>query len=287
MRIGLIDIEPNIFNTAYMQIAGHYVERNDEVDWWSPLTDRQFDYVFCSSIFTFTDRSEVPARAICGGTGYDVSSRLSIEIENSNLDYSIYPKCRTSYIWFSRGCKRKCGFCVVPEKEGGIKSVERKNLNALGEYITVCDNNFFANPDWEKAIRWLRDWGQSVDFQGVDARDSSIHRCEQLLSLRHKKLIKIGWDNPRENLKPKLREIIKTIRPGLLLCYVLIGYDSTEAQDLHRVETLRELEIRPFAMPFDKKDPYQKAFCRWVNRKAVFYSCKWSDYKYHPAAIMP
>ena len=66
MRIGLIDIEPKIYNTAYMQIAAYHKARGDTVAWWSPLTDRQFDHVYCSSLFDYTDKSEVPARAICG-----------------------------------------------------------------------------------------------------------------------------------------------------------------------------------------------------------------------------
>ena len=31
-------------------------------------------------------------------------------------------------------------------------------------------------------------------------------------------------------------------------------------------------------MPFNKSDPYQKRFARWVNHKAVFKTVKWIDY---------
>ena len=119
-----------------------------------------------------------------------------------------------------------------------------------------------------------------MNFIGVDARDLSVYRCEQLLTLRHYKLIKIAWDDPKVNLKPRLVEIIKTIKPRLLMCYVLIGYDSSEAQDLHRVETLRELKINPFVMPYDKSVLYQKAFARWVNHKAIFHKIRWEDYRH-------
>jgi len=279
MKIGLIDIEPKIFNTAYMQISQYHKSRGDIVEWWSPLSDRQFDRVYCSSIFDFTDKSEVPKRAICGGTGFDVTSRLSQAIEGCQLDYSIYPKCYCSFLWFSRGCNRNCPFCCVRQKEGNIKRVKPKQLNPKGKYIIVQDNNFFANPDWEKAIRQLQKLSQPVAFQGVDARDMSIYRCEQLLTLKHCKQIKIAWDNPKEDLEPKLREIIKIIKPYRLMCYVLIGYWSTKAEDLYRVETLRKLKIDPFAIPYNKKNPYQKRFARWVNHKAIFKTVKWEDYK--------
>lgn len=279
MRIGLIDIEPKIFNTAYMQISQHHKDRGDTVNWWSPLTDRQFDHVYCSSLFDFTDKSQVPRRAICGGTGFDVSSRLSKDIENSDLDYSIYPKCNHSFVWFSRGCNRICPWCVVPEKEGRIKSVEPKNLNPRGEWIAVNDNNFFANHQWEMAIRQLEKWGKPVDFQGIDVRSLSIYRCERLLTLQRHKQIKIAWDDPRDNLEPKLRTVIQYIKPYKLMCYVLIGFNSTEKQDLYRVETLRSLGIDPFVMPYDKGDLYQRSFARWVNHKAIFKKVKWEDYQ--------
>lgn len=108
MKVGIIDIEPKIFNTAYMQIAHYYRQRGDKVSWWLPITHRSFGVVFCSSLFDYTDKSGIPDDVICGGTGYDVRSRLSKEMENCDLDYSIYPECRKSFLWFSRGCPRKC-----------------------------------------------------------------------------------------------------------------------------------------------------------------------------------
>jgi hypothetical protein len=60
--------------------------------------------------------------------------------------------------------------------------------------------------------------------------------------------------------------------------FVLIGYDTTEEQDLHRVRMLKGLGCDPYAMPYDKSDPYQRRFCRWVNHRAVFQSVEWEDY---------
>ncbi len=280
MRIGLIDIEPKIFNTAYMQIATYHRAKGDTVDWWSPPTDQQFHHVYCSSLFDYTDKSEVPERTICGGTGFDVTSRLSQAIEKCDLDYSLYPNCKTTYLWFSRGCNRKCPWCVVPEKEGNIRIALPKNENPNGTYVTICDNNFFANKHWPFAIEFIKESPEwRVDFQGVDVRLLNKRRCDALNSLRHHKQIKIAWDNPRENLVPKLKQVIKWIKPYKLMCYVLIGYSSTPEEDLHRVETLRELKIDPFAMPYNKHDRYQKDFARWVNKKQIFKTVEWKDYK--------
>ena len=63
------------------------------------------------------------------------------------------------------------------------------------------------------------------------------------------------------------------------MCYVLIGYWSTPEEDMFRIEKLREMRIDPFVMPYDKSDPYQRAFARWVNFKAIFKSIPWSCYR--------
>lgn len=277
MVVGLINIEPKIHNTALMQISQHHKMQGDSVEWAMPLMYDQYDKLYCSSLFDFTDKSSVPANAICGGTGFDLTTKLPFD---TDYDYSIYPDCDCSYIWFSRGCIRKCPFCIVRTKEGRIETVEPKNLNANGTHIKIQDNNFFANPEWKRSIEWLRDSGQRVDFAGgIDARLLNKEQCEALNSLKHEKQIKIAWDNPKHDLEPKLREITKYIKPYRLACYVLIGYWSTPEQDLHRVMTLRDIGIDPYAMPFNKKDYYQRRFARWVNHKAVFKSVKWEDYK--------
>lgn len=282
MNIGIIDIEPKIFNTALMQISRYHKDRGDKVEWWSPLTDKQFDHVFCSSIFDFTDKSEVPKRAVCGGTGFDVTSLLSKDIENCELDYSIYPECECSFIWFSRGCIRNCPWCVVPQKEGSIKIVDPKNLNPNGKYIAVCDNNFFANVEWHLAITYLVNLGQPVHIQqGIDVRTITHCQAHSLTTIPTNKQIKIAWDNPEDTKQiiAGIKRLCEYIKPYKIMCYVLIGFESTEQEDLYRVEKLRDLGIDPFVMPYDKSNLYQKAFARWVNHKAMFKTVEWKDYR--------
>lgn len=264
-----------------MLIADYHKRKGDEVEWWSPLTDKQFARVYCSSLFDFTDKSEVPKRAICGGTGFDISSRLSSEIEDCQYDYSIYPRCYASYVWFSRGCNRNCAWCVVPKKEGKWHQVNPKKLNPNGEYIVVCDNSFFDREiRWWSSVGYLQDWGMPIDFQGIDVRTINEAQCLALNGLKHHKQIKIAWDNPNDEKQiiAGIKRLCKYIKPYRLICYVLIGFDSTPEEDLYRVETLRELKIDPFVMPYDKKDKYQRKFARYVNMKAIFKKIAWDEY---------
>jgi len=277
MNIGLIDIEPKIFNTALMQIAYYHKEKGDTVEWAAPLEYDKYDKLYCSSLFTYTDKSQVPDRAICGGTGFDLTTKLPFDCD---YDYSIYPECDFSIVWFSRGCIRKCPFCLVWKKEGYISSQIPKRLNSNGKHIKIQDNNFFANPEWTAAYLWLKNGRQKVEFSsGIDVRIINNRQCKALNKLKLQGQIHIAWDNPKDDLVPQIKLMLKYIKSYKIMCYVLIGYWSTPEEDLYRVETLRDLGIDPFVMPFNKKDPYQKRFARWVNHKAIFKTVKWEDYR--------
>jgi hypothetical protein len=284
MRIGLYNLEPNIINTAMMQVSQYFKELGYIVEIYKgPLAHDEYDQIWAFSIFKKTPKHYVTSDMVCGGTGFDIPGwyrpQLPPEIRSCDYDYSVFPECDYSIVWFSRGCIRNCGFCIVREKEGYIYKVEPKALNPNGKFIKVMDNNFFACPGWQDHIRQLQEWGQPVDFQGVDARLLTPEMCEALNSLHHEHQIHIAWDYPKQDLIPKLKEITSIIKPYKLMCYVLIGYGSTPDQDLMRVEKLRVLNIDPFVMPFDKTDRYQKDFARWVNHKAVFKTVQWSEYK--------
>jgi len=283
MKIGLYNLEaPKIHNSALMQVSQYHKQKGDKVEIYNPLIKDTYDKIYAFSIFSFTDKGYVTDNMICGGTGFDIKKKLPSDIESCDLDYSIDPNCNFSMIWFSRGCIRKCPFCIVRYKEGIICSVKPKNLNPKGKYIMVMDNNFFANPKWKEAIKQLKQWNQPVDFQGVDIRILNKEMCEALNSLKLKSQIHIAWDNPKDDLLPKLQQVIQWIKPYKLMCYVLIGFDSTEEEDLYRIETLRTLKIDPFVMPYNKKNIYQKALTRYVNKKWIFKSCNWLEYKGNP-----
>ena len=174
MNIGLIDVDGHNFpNFALMRISAYHKARGDQVEWATPFN--RYDKVMASKVFTFTPdfnyltlQTDIVEK---GGTGYDITGRLPKEIENSRLmDYSIYPQYSFSLQFFSRGCIRKCPFCLVREKEGYIQAVEPVELNPEGKWIEVLDNNFFANPEWRHAIRYLLKQNQMVNLHGVDVR---------------------------------------------------------------------------------------------------------------------
>ena len=102
-----------------------------------------------------------------------------------------------------------------------------------------------------------------------------------LSRIKWKRFLRFAFDRIclEESIPGKVEILERSgIKSHRLLFYVLIGYDTSPEEDLYRVEMLREMKIDPFVMPYDKSDPYQKNFSRWVNHKAIFKSVKWEDY---------
>lgn len=118
-----------------MKLAHFYRTAGDDVTFSrSPtreLFEGDYDLVFGSQIFDFTDRvpqiflANFPS-AILRGTGtknfQTVEQFLGIG-DYEFYDYTDYPGFSSSIGFSERGCRLKCLFCVVPQKEGRVRSV--------------------------------------------------------------------------------------------------------------------------------------------------------------------
>ena len=288
MKIGLIDVDGHHFpNLALMRLSAYHKAQGDDVEWADPMFGNGYDRIYQSKIFTFTPDDTLPwdCEVVKGGTGYDVRSHLPHEVEQSTaMDYSIYPQYDFSIQFFSRGCIRHCPFCLVHDKEGNIHPVKPLQLNPNGKHIEVLDNNFFANPEWKDAIYYLLQKRQKVNLHGVDIRIMNEEQAFYLNKLPLYRNVHIAWDLPQIDLTDKLREVIRYIKPWKLMCYVLVGFNSTMEQDMFRIERLRELGIKPYVMPYrdfenkTKPSQYAKDLAQYVNKPMIFKSCKFEDF---------
>jgi hypothetical protein len=122
MKIGIYDVDSKIPNLALMRISAFHKAKGDEVEHYIPLLHETYDQVYASKIFDFSDGSYLRDDMILGGTGIDLKTELDPEIDAFDPDYSLYDYPHS--IGFAmRGCRFKCGFCVVPRKEGKAHSV--------------------------------------------------------------------------------------------------------------------------------------------------------------------
>jgi len=286
IQICLVDVDSKIPNLALMKISAWHKARGDKVKFYDPLFDKP-DLIYAAKVFDYTsDYLYFPQgiSVIKGGTGYDIRIKLPPEIEVVYPDYELY-QCKYALGFTSRGCIRKCSFCIVPEKEGYIRAVGDLYSFWRGqETVKLLDNNLTALPEYfETVVKQLIKEKVKVDFnQGLDIRLITPEMAQLLAKVNLWKQIHFAWDDIRIE-KAVRRGINILVQNGVakhkIMFYVLIGFNSTPEEDLYRVETLRGLGVDPFIMPYNRNDKYQRRFARWVNHKAIFKSVKWQDYK--------
>lgn len=297
--IGLYDVDSEIPNLALMKLSAYHKERGDEVlPFLAAMRTDAFDRVYASTVFKdvpdddLSDHSYLrPEQMEIGGSGWDLQKNLPPEVERLAPDYSLYGYNHN--IGFAmRGCRFRCSFCDVPKKEGRPKA-----SNTIGEiwtqrssnFIVLLDNDFFGNPEWRERIAEIRKHDLKVCFsQGLNIRIITDEQSAALASVRFwnlnltRRQVYFAWDRFKDE---KLidagigRVRAAGIKAWQMAFFILIGYDTTSEQDHYRVMKIRELGSDPFAMPYRKNDPYQKAFTRWVNHRAIFKTVKWEDYR--------
>lgn len=291
MRIGLIDVDGHNFpSLPLMKLSAWHKQQGDQVGWYDPMTAWQAppDRVYMSKVFTFTPDYPHPVNAkevIRGGTGYyypDGGAELPGEVEHIYPDYSLYPMLtgNTAYGFLSRGCPRECGFCIVGKKEGACS----RKVADLSEFwrgqgkIVLMDPNMFASREWEDLSQQLIDSGAWVDFsQGCDIRLMTPEKIGMLKRMKIER-IHFAWDNyqDKEMIVPKFKEFkdLTGWDKRKMGVYILTNYNTTFAQDLERVYTVRDLGFHPYVMIFNKQDLPRghdlRRLQRWVNSKVAF-----------------
>ncbi len=292
MRIAIYDVDSKIPNLALMRLSAYHKERGDDVEAYSPLFKDHYDHIYASRLFNFSNASLLdPDRMEIGGTGWDLHKSLPPRVESLTPDYSFY-NYPHSIGFTMRGCRFVCKFCVVPEKEGRPKAnntVAEIWTQRNSDFVVLLDNDFFGNPEWRERIAELQRFDLKVNFsQGLNIRIITDEQAKALASVRFwnyqqtRRQVYFAWDRFQD--ERLINDGIKRVKAAgikawQMAFYVLIGFDTTPEQDLYRVTKLRDLGCDPYAMPYNKSDPYQQRFARWVNHRAIFNTVKWRDYK--------
>jgi hypothetical protein len=291
MRIGLCQVDGSLPNLALMRIAAWHKARGDSVEWFMPLM--RYEKVYASKIFTFTPEDPyLPPNAIRGGTGYDIASRLPDEIEACEPDYSIYPDFCEAIGFLTRGCVNNCPWCVVPQKEGGIRVVGDIERVAQGrKRVLLFDNNFLAAPrefilEQVGKMRRLR---IRVDLnQGTDARLYDEETAAIMAGVPWIRYPRLACDT--DGMIPHVLRAVRLLRKngwrGEVFCYVL-AVDGEIPSALHRIASLTAADpgIVPFVMPYrdfrsaTKPSRELMKLSRWCNRQHIRKACAFTDYK--------
>lgn len=283
MRVNLIDIDGSYPNLALMKLSAYWKGQGAAVVLNSA---RPADKTFISVVFTSNmPKARKIQRALGGeiggsGTG-DYSIKLPHEIEHICPDYSLYG-LDYSMGFTSRGCFRPCPFCIVVEKEGGMCEWSTLDEFVRHQKVVLLDNNFLASPLWRLKLQQMIDRRLKVDFnQGLDIRLLN-EEIAGLLAELAPPYLRFAWDGM--DLKPQVKRGIRLLRDAgfpinrnRIGFYVLTGYDTTQKQDLYRLDFLHRLNINTHVQPYVKNRENNR-LSRWGNSPMIWNTCRFSRY---------
>ncbi len=284
MKIGLVDVDSRIPNLALMKLSAYHKSIGNEVKMFDPLFDHP-ERIYSSKVFTATEKYGYypDCEVIQGGSGFNLGIKLHDGIETMYPDYSLYG-IDYAMGFTTRGCTRECGFCIVPRKEGKLHPVADIYQFWNGqERLTIMDNNLAADTEHFKLIvnqilkhKIQTDFNQGLDIRLIDDEKAKLLSKVQLWKGYR---FRFAWDSMdlEQEVMRGINTLTKYMKPYKLMFYILIGYDTTEDEDLYRVEMLKSLGIRSFVMPYDRTSEYQRDFARWVNGQ-VYTTVAWPDY---------
>lgn len=328
MNIGIIDADligakkHRFPNLASMKISSYNKGIGNEVKLITTYDEdfSQYDDIYLSKVFTAT---QVPQNVIelpnihCGGTGffYDKAPPLKDEVEHCMPDYHLYDewiaqliengakqsqfKFYTDYsIGFTtRGCFRKCPFCVNQKYDHVFKhSSLCEFYDSSRKKICLLDDNILGFKDWKAVFDELNSTGKKFQYrQGMDERLLTKEKCEVLFSSNYDGKYVFAFDNIADyNLIHQKLELIREHTNKQCKFYVLVAFDRNGKYDedfwakdifdcMKRCELLLKYNCFPYIMRFEKykESPYvslYNAIASWCNQPSFVNKCSLVDF---------
>lgn len=195
---------------------------------------------------------------------------------------------RTGHVITSRGCPNRCPNCLVPEREGPLRTLR------VTTGWNVLDNNLLAcpQPHVRNVVEMLSRQKHAAEFTGgIEAarliRPQNrwfVHAVTRGMRL---KVLFLAYDRPgeRDAVERAAKMLMESggWAPGTtrkkLMCYVLAGFDGDDVgQAERRFEFVKGLGITPFPMWFkaatDDKDQrveaMKRALRKWMRPASIW-----------------
>ena len=278
MKILIIDIDSKIPNFALKKIEKYHLNKGDEVIWNNELMQNVCDKTYVSCIFDWNRKQaeQWEGKAEIGGSGYSLEKTLPPEIED------IKPRINLGFT--TRGCIRKCPFCIAWKKEpqfkreGSIYDI----WDGKSKDIILLDNNPLADLEWfEYNCSILRKEKLRVDFnQGLDCRLLTEESIKLLKSISHIEY-RFAFDDIK--LKPQVEKALILLKQnGINRCnwYVLVGYNSTPEEDLERLNFLRDRKQNVYVQRYSyiNGNKFHIVLARWANQHHIFQAMTYEQF---------
>lgn len=314
-------------NLACEKISGYWKAHGEEVRLLQEYANfDDYEQVYVSKVFTDTPVPDLLLKqenVSVGGTGFyfDRAPDLPYEIEHCMPDYSLYDewiagevsaaedaakadgrefnkkrfmvqfKEYTDYSigFLTRGCFRKCGFCVNKKYDRVFQAAESIEdfYDPTRKKLCFLDDNFLGCPMWRELLDDVLALNKPFKFkQGLDERVLTEEKCRILFNSNYDGDFTFAFDSISDYaiIHKKLDLIRKHTGKKNIKFYVLTGFEGTDATDIEnvfkRIELLMKYQCIPYLMRYQSKNdtPWKAskykgmyiALARWCNQPSFF-----------------
>ena len=298
------------------------LEKYDEVFISKVFTDTWVPDWILEKVDMDAGTADLPSNIHVGGTGFFFAHapNLDDEIEHHMPDYHLYDEWindeverakeeheragkhfnKSSFMvqfkeytdysigFVTRGCFRKCPFCVNQKYERVfLHSPLEEFYDSTRKKVCLLDDNVLGCPQWKDILEELIALKKPFKFkQGMDERILTEEKCKLLFNASYDGDYTFAFDNVSDYdlIHNKLKLIRKYSKATNIKFYVLVGFESTGASDIEnmwkRVELLMRYQCLPYIMRYRNKNeaPWKDSkyrgmyvtMARWCNQPSFF-----------------
>jgi len=299
-----------------------HLDKYDKVYISKVFTDTPVPDWIAENVDMATVKTTLPENIQVGGTGFFFAQapNLPDEIEHHMPDYHLYDKWIENEVsvaralaeengdefeeskfrlqfkeytdysigFMTRGCFRKCPFCVNQKYDHVfLHSPLEEFFDPTRKKICLLDDNVLGCPRWRDILQELINTGRPFKFkQGMDERLLTDEKCELLFNSSYDGDYTFAFDNIADYdlIHRKLQMIRRYTDVKNIKFYVLVGFESTDAQDIKnmwkRVALLMRYQCIPYIMRYQNKNdtPWKRSeyagmyitMARWCNQPSFY-----------------
>lgn len=192
-----------------------------------------------------------------GGSGVDLAKRLPPEVEGCFPDYGLYEHTLYALGFLTRGCNKKCAFCVVPEKEGRLKrqAASFDDFVPPGQRnVLLLDDNLLAYREVEGLLdemiarRYAINFSQTLDIAYLtEAKFNLLRQVDSRNARFTKRMIYFSLNHARDIRHFDQRaDLLKGFGEHGVCVVMLYGFDTRLSEDNKRFRHIRRKGYLPF-----------------------------------------
>ncbi len=268
-QVVLFDIDSRIPNLALMKLSSYYKKKGFGVILSRQPRWIQAHHHFASVVFN-SNKSQAYVAELrrlygdniqIGGSGIDLASTLPVEVDQQFPDYALYGHTDYALGFLTRGCNKRCQFCVVPKKEGKLQSdyASFDDFVPRGQHnVMLLDNNILASPNSQDILREIIkrqfnvNFNQTLDIQYLnDDNHGLLTNVKSVNSRFTKKMIYFSCNTPKQAAWfYKKSNYLRAFGKNQVTVVIMFGFNTRLSEDFAILKMTKDLGVIPFVQEY-------------------------------------